>query len=85
MVNIKFPIVVPNDITIMDRTQLINYVVSHTCDEMRSIMEDLVFNIDSNVKLVQTVCAVEGKVSDALDSINEAIEYIEKVVSECET
>lgn len=85
MVNIKFPIVVPNDITIMDRTQLINYVTSHTCDEMRSIMIDLVYNIDANVKLTQTVRAVEDKVSSALDSINEALEYLEKVVEEDET
>lgn len=85
MVNINFPIVVPNDITIMDRTQLINYVTSHTCDEMRSIMIDLVYNIDANVKLTQTVRAVEDKVSSALDSINEALEYLEKVVEEDET
>ena len=76
MVNIKFPIVVPNDITIMDRTQLINYVTSHTCDEMRSIMIDLVYNIDANVKLTQTVREVEDKVTSALDSINEALKYI---------
>ena len=85
MVNIKFPIVVPNDITIMDRTQLINYVTSHTCDEMRSIMIDLVYNIDANVKLTQTVREVEDKVTSALDSINEALKYIEKVVEEDET
>ena len=84
MVNIKFPIVVPNDITIMDRTQLINYVTSHTCDEMRGIMIDLVYNIDANVKLTQTVRAVEDKVSSALYSINEALEYLEKVVEEDE-
>lgn len=84
MVNIKFPIVVPDDITIMDRTQLINYVTSHTCDEMRPIMIDLVYNIDANVKLTQTVRAVEDKVTSALDSINEALEYLEKVVEEDE-
>ena len=85
MVNIKFPIVVPNDITIMDRTQLINYVTSHTCDEMRPIRIDLVYNIDANVKLTQTVREVEDKVTSALDSINEALKYIEKVVEEDET
>lgn len=84
MVNIRFPIVVPDDITIMDRTQLINYVTSHTCDEMRPIMIDLVYNIDANVKLTQTVRAVEDKVTSALDSINEALEYLEKVVEEDE-
>ena len=44
MAQIEFPILVPDDVPLMDNTQLINYVVEHTCDEMRSVMIDLVYN-----------------------------------------
>ena len=61
--NIEFPITVPDDLPIMDDTQLINYVVEHTCDEMRPVMMALVCGNRDNEKALVSVIA-QLKVND---------------------
>lgn len=77
----KFPIVVPNDITIMDETQLINYVVDHTCDEMRDIMVALVFGDDSDSDVKKDIMVCVGDIKQAMSEIDDAINYLKEMVS----
>ena len=84
MAQIEFPILVPDDVPLMDNTQLINYVVEHTCDEMRSVMIDLVYNIDAKVKLDASVRAAEEEISEAIDKVEKALDHIRKAVEDSE-
>ena len=84
MAQIEFPILVPDDVPLMDNTQLINYVVSHTCDEMRSVMIDLVYNIDAKVKLETSIRAAEEEISEAIDKVEKALDHIRKAVEDSE-
>ena len=84
MAQIEFPILVPDDVPLMDNTQLINYVVEHTCDEMRSVMIDLVYNIDAKVKLDASVRAAEEEISEAIDKVEKALDHIRKAAEDSE-
>ena len=84
MAQIEFPILVPDDVPLMDNTQLINYVVEHTCDEMRSVMIDLVCNIDAKVKLDASIRAAEEEISEAIDKVEKALDHIRKAVEDSE-
>ena len=84
MAQIEFPILVPDDVPLMDNTQLINYVVEHTCDEMRSVMIDLVYNIDAKAKLDASIRAAEEEISVAIDKVEKAIDHIRKAVEDSE-
>ena len=84
MAQIEFPILVPDDVPLMDNTQLINYVVEHTCDEMRSVMIDLVYNIDAKVKLKTSIRAAEEEISEAIDKAEKALDHIRKAVEDSE-
>ena len=84
MAQIEFPILVPDDVPLMDNTQLINYVVEHTCDEMRSVMIDLVYNIDAKVKLETSIRAAEEEISEAIDKAEKALDHIRKAVEDSE-
>lgn len=80
--NIKFPITVPDDLPIMDETQLINYVVERTCDEMRPVMMALVCgNRDNEKALVSVVAQLKSLQSD-LNDIEEGLEEIADAVGE---
>ena len=80
--NIKFPITVPDDLPIMDETQLINYVVERTCDEMRPVMMALVCgNRDNEKALVSVVAQLKSLQSD-LNNIEEGLEEIADAVGE---
>ena len=80
--NIKFPITVPDDLPIMDETQLINYVVERTCDEMRPVMTALVCgNRDNEKALLSVVTKIKYLQSD-LNDINEGLEEISDMIGE---
>lgn len=80
--NIEFPITVPDDLPIMDDTQLINYVVERTCDEMRPVMMALVCgNRDNEKALVSVVAQIKSLQSD-LNDIKEGLEEISDTIGE---
>lgn len=81
MSNIKYPIVVPNDVTIMDDTQLINYIVSNTCDEMREIMVGLVFGDEADNDVKKDIMVCIGDIRQAMSEIDDAINYLKEMVS----
>lgn len=80
--NIKFPITVPDDLPIMDETQLINYVVERTCDEMRPVMTALVCENRDNEKALVSVVAQLKSLQSALNNIEEGLEEIADAVGE---
>lgn len=80
--NIKFPITVPDDLPIMDDTQLINYVVEHTCDEMRPVMTALVCGNRDNEKALVSVVAQLKSLQHDLNDIEEGLEEIADAVGE---
>lgn len=80
--NIKFPITVPDDLPIMDETQLINYVVERTCDEMRPVMTALVCGNRDNEKALVSVVAQLKSLQSALNNIEEGLEEIADAVGE---
>lgn len=80
--NIKFPITVPDDLPIMDDTQLINYVVERTCDEMRPVMMALVCGNGDNEKALVSVIAQLKSLQSDLDNIKEGLEEIADAVGE---
>ena len=80
--NIEFPITVPDDLPIMDDTQLINYVVEHTCDEMRPVMMALVCGNRDNEKALATVVAQLKSLQSDLNGIEEGLEEIADAVGE---
>lgn len=80
--NIKFPITVPDDLPIMDETQLINYVVERTCDEMRPVMTALVCGNRDNEKALASVIAQLKSLQSDLNNIDEGLEEIADAVGE---
>lgn len=80
--NIEFPITVPDDLPIMDDTQLINYVVEHTCDEMRPVMTALVCGNRDNEKALASVIAQLKSLQSDLNNIDEGLEEIADAVGE---
>lgn len=80
--NIKFPITVPDDLPIMDETQLINYVVERTCDEMRPVMTALVCGNRDNEKALASVIAQLKSLQSDLNDINEGLEEISDMIGE---
>lgn len=80
--NIKFPITVPDDLPIMDDTQLINYVVEHTCDEMRPVMMALVCGGRDNEKALVSVVAQIKSLQSDLNDIKEGLEEISDTIGE---
>ena len=80
--NIKFPITVPDDLPIMDDTQLINYVVERTCDEMRPVMMALVCGNSDNEKALVSVIAQLKSLQSDLNNIKEGLEEISDTIGE---
>jgi len=80
--NIKFPITVPDDLPIMDETQLINYVVERTCDEMRPVMMALVCGTRDNEKALVSVIAQLKSLQSDLNNIDEGLEEIADAIGE---
>jgi len=80
--NIKFPITVPDDLPIMDETQLINYVVERTCDEMRPVMMALVCGNRDNEKALVSVIAQLKSLQSDLNNIDEGLEEIADAIGE---
>lgn len=80
--NIKFPITVPDDLPIMDDTQLINYVVERTCDEMRPVMTALVCGGRDNEKALVSVVAQIKSLQSDLNDIKEGLEEISDTIGE---
>lgn len=80
--NIEFPITVPDDLPIMDDTQLINYVVEHTCDEMRPVMMSLVYDKYENKDIVQIVTACLNLAKTDLSNLEKALDDIADAVGE---
>lgn len=80
--NIKFPIAVPDDLPIMDDTQLINYVVERTCDEMRPVMTALVCRSNDNEKALNSIIAHIETLQSDVRNIDDALEEISDMVGE---
>lgn len=73
MMIIEYPIVVPDDLTIMDDTQFLNYVRNHVCEEVYSVIEDAMLKDD------------ETPAGILKSAINKAISNLQSVVAEIES
>ena len=82
MAQIEFPILVPDDVPLMDNTQLINYVVEHTCDEMRQVMTALVYDKYENKDIVRIVTACLKLAKTDLSNLEKALNEIADAVGE---
>ena len=49
MMQIEYPITVPDDLTIMDDTQFLNYVRNHVCEEVYRVIEDAMLKDDETL------------------------------------
>ena len=73
MMQIEYPITVPDDVPIMDDTQFLNYVRRHVCDEVYRIIEDAVLKDDETpAKILK-------------NAINNAISNLQSIVAEIES
>lgn len=73
MMIIEYPIVVPDDLTIMDDTQFLNYVRNHVCEEVYRVIEDAMLKDD------------ETPAGILKSAINKAISNLQSVVAEIES
>ena len=73
MIQIEYPITVPDDVPIMDDTQFLNYVRRHVCDEVYRIIEDAMLKDD------------ETPAGILKSAINKAISDLQSIVAEIES
>lgn len=80
---IEFPIVVPDDVPLMDETQLINYISSRTCEDVGNVIRDLIITRTQEAKDFMTaITAIKQKVNDIETKASEVQGHLEDLEDE---
>ena len=80
---IEFPIVVPDDVPLMDETQLINYISSRTCEDVGNVIHNLIITRTQEAKdFKAAITGIKQEVNDIETKASEVQGYLEGLENE---
>lgn len=81
MAQIEFPILVPDDVPLMDETQLINYISSRTCEDVGNVIHDLIITKAEETKELNAAIV---KIKQEAQSLGESALTITRALEDLE-